>query len=480
MHFLKGNCIKGDQCRYLHERSKNDLEFEIESKPQKMSDNQGIFQDNQKLSRPPNNSFKREFIEKTDKSNIFKGKMHSDFAIEEEMKNESNYSKNTTQKMQISPPHLNKYTKPPFKMNIQKRGRSNEEEEEAKEDGFPNRNNKKEMNYQNEEEMERKPRIFSTNNLNNKNRQNNSNTVHQDESHSPSLPILKKKLMKKKMEADSELREISPSEPNPNLFTKSNGSALKYKPSLTNNNNNNTYSIQQRAASEENLDKKATSQSLKEKLIKKYQKMQKGEEIDRNTTIVNKNYANNSDIRKDNQAFIKKKNDYQENKEIEEKHENHRKFVNPIKIEISSEEEESQIKDGLMCSEREIEIREMGRQLDVFEIDPKSSVNGEWIAGGPKAKKEWCLKKYARSDAGKEYEIPFPMSKLKLMLDYLIEKIIDVDNRKDVPYYRKNGVSRHCFYDIYDFVYDRFRAINKDLTVHNKKTKKKNIEVMNI
>ena len=226
MHFLKGNCIKGDQCSYLHERNKNDLEIEFEQNPQKPPATQRIFKDNQKLQGPPYTNNKREFLEKTQKPKSFKGQMHSDFGLEEEEENESIYPKNNISKMQNSPPQLSKYTKPPFKMNIQKRGRSNEEEEELNEERFPNRNSRKQINYQNEEEMERKPRIASNNNINFRARQKNSNAEFDDESHSPSLPVLKKKFITKKMEAESEIRkreETSPFEPKP-------------KSSITNNN----------------------------------------------------------------------------------------------------------------------------------------------------------------------------------------------------------------------------------------------------
>ena len=130
-----------------------------------------------------------------------------------------------------------------------------------------------------------------------------------------------------------------------------------------------------------------------------------------------------------------------------------------------------------MCTEGEGRLREISRQLDIFERDPTYYVNGEWINGMPKAKPEWCVKKYTRSDAGKEYEEPFPLSVLETMLNYIIDNIIDVDNLNNVPYMTKDGSGNHNFFDIYQFVYDRFRGINKDLTVLKDDTKRETIDV---
>lgn len=132
-----------------------------------------------------------------------------------------------------------------------------------------------------------------------------------------------------------------------------------------------------------------------------------------------------------------------------------------------------------MCTEKEGKLREESRQLDIFERDPKFLVNGKWADDLPRAKAEWCVKKYSRSDAGKDYEEPFSLEVLGKTLEYILENIIDVDNQKDVRYATKLGQDKHDFFDIYDFVYDRFRSINKDLTVLNLETKRETIEVIN-
>ncbi len=131
-----------------------------------------------------------------------------------------------------------------------------------------------------------------------------------------------------------------------------------------------------------------------------------------------------------------------------------------------------------MCNESEGQLRQLSRQLDIFERDPEYLIDGEWVNDLPIAKPEWCIKKYSRSDAGKEYEEPFSLEVLENTLDYIIDNIIDVDNQKNAPYLKKVGSDIHTFFDIYCFVYDRFRAINKDLTILMEDTKKETIEVI--
>lgn len=130
-----------------------------------------------------------------------------------------------------------------------------------------------------------------------------------------------------------------------------------------------------------------------------------------------------------------------------------------------------------MCTEKEGNLRESSRQLDIFERDPAFLVDGEWLDQLPRAKPEWCIKKYSRSDAGKDYEEPFPLDVLQNTLNYILDNIIDVDNQKTVKYARKVGSASHDFFDIYDFVYDRFRSINQDLTILQLETKKETIQV---
>lgn len=130
-----------------------------------------------------------------------------------------------------------------------------------------------------------------------------------------------------------------------------------------------------------------------------------------------------------------------------------------------------------MCTEAEGKLRELSRQLDIFERDPDYFIDGQWENELPIAKPEWCIKKYSRGDAGKEKDDPFPLEVLEKMLNYIIDNIIDVDNQRNVPYLTKIGFDNHNFYDIYDFVYDRFRGINKDLTILSSDTKKESIEV---
>ena len=130
-----------------------------------------------------------------------------------------------------------------------------------------------------------------------------------------------------------------------------------------------------------------------------------------------------------------------------------------------------------MCNESEGQLRQISRQLDIFERDPEYLIDGEWVNDLPIAKPEWCIKKYSRSDAGKESEEAFSLEVLEKTLDYIIDNIIDVDNQKNALYLKKVGSDIHTFFDIYCFVYDRFRAINKDLTILMKDTKKETIEV---
>lgn len=130
-----------------------------------------------------------------------------------------------------------------------------------------------------------------------------------------------------------------------------------------------------------------------------------------------------------------------------------------------------------MCTEAEGDLRERGRQLDIFERDPDFYIDGHWPDELPRAKPEWCIKKYSRSDAGKEYEKPFSLDTLETTLNYIIDNIMDVDNQRNVPYLTKPGDDKHSFFDIYDFVYDRFRGINKDLTVLKLDTKRQTIQV---
>jgi hypothetical protein len=130
-----------------------------------------------------------------------------------------------------------------------------------------------------------------------------------------------------------------------------------------------------------------------------------------------------------------------------------------------------------MCAESEGRLREISRQLDIFERDPDYFLDGHWVDELPRVKPEWCIKKYSRSDAGKEYEQPFPLNVLENTLNYIIDNIVDVDNQRNVPYMTKLGDDTHSFFDIYDFVYDRFRGINKDLTVLKLDTRKETIDV---
>lgn len=130
-----------------------------------------------------------------------------------------------------------------------------------------------------------------------------------------------------------------------------------------------------------------------------------------------------------------------------------------------------------MCTEKEGMLRQSSRQLDIFERDPSYFIDGEWLDQLPRAKPEWCIKKYSRSDAGKDYEEPFSLDILQRTLNYILDNIIDVDNQKNVQYVTKVGAETHDFFDIYDFVYDRFRSINQDLTILQLDTKKETIEV---
>lgn len=129
-----------------------------------------------------------------------------------------------------------------------------------------------------------------------------------------------------------------------------------------------------------------------------------------------------------------------------------------------------------MCTVEELMIRQDGGQLSIFEMDP-STVLSKNMKTFPSAKPEWVIKKYRRSEAGQEDSHFFPLETLRKILDYILTSIVDVDNKKATDYVKNHGSERHTFWEIYDFVYDRFRAINKDLTLGSNRTHETTITV---
>ncbi len=129
-----------------------------------------------------------------------------------------------------------------------------------------------------------------------------------------------------------------------------------------------------------------------------------------------------------------------------------------------------------MCTVEELIIRQDGGQLSIFEMDP-STVLSKTMKSFPLAKPEWVIKKYRRSEAGQEDSHFFPLETLRKILDYILTSIVDVDNKKATDYVKNPGNERHTFWEIYDFVYDRFRAINKDLTLGSNRTHETTIKV---
>ncbi|XP_078259870.1 germinal-center associated nuclear protein [Rhinoraja longicauda] len=96
-----------------------------------------------------------------------------------------------------------------------------------------------------------------------------------------------------------------------------------------------------------------------------------------------------------------------------------------------------------MCPEKERYMRETRYQLSSFEI----------ITGTDKVNHEAAIKEYSRSSADQEEPLPHelrPASVLKLTMDYLVTKVMDL--------------SEGNYRDWYDFVWNRTRGVRKDIT----------------
>ena len=109
-----------------------------------------------------------------------------------------------------------------------------------------------------------------------------------------------------------------------------------------------------------------------------------------------------------------------------------------------------------MCSREEGLLREQGQSLSIFERDP----NFEY-----KAKPEWTIKKYEKSSPGDKVDKPLEIETLKKITDYLIAHVLDVDKNKTIEFAKQANGDPFNFWDIYCFISDRFRSVNKDLTM---------------
>ncbi|KAM6978448.1 germinal-center associated nuclear protein-like [Tautogolabrus adspersus] len=96
-----------------------------------------------------------------------------------------------------------------------------------------------------------------------------------------------------------------------------------------------------------------------------------------------------------------------------------------------------------MCPEKERYVREMRKQLSLFEVVPDTEMVEHTAA----------IKEYSRSSAGQEEPLPHelrPLPVLSMTMDYLVTRIMDEghDNCREW----------------YDFVWNRTRGIRKDIT----------------
>ncbi|XP_031730842.1 germinal-center associated nuclear protein isoform X2 [Anarrhichthys ocellatus] len=110
-----------------------------------------------------------------------------------------------------------------------------------------------------------------------------------------------------------------------------------------------------------------------------------------------------------------------------------------------------------MCPEKERYMRETRKQLSVFEVIPNSEMaSREGLAGPdgpPLVDHSAAIKEYSRSSADQEEPLPHelrPLPVLSMTMDYLVTQIMDQGHDN----YR----------DWYDLVWNRTRAIRKDIT----------------
>ncbi|CAD7968133.1 unnamed protein product [Amoebophrya sp. A25] len=134
-----------------------------------------------------------------------------------------------------------------------------------------------------------------------------------------------------------------------------------------------------------------------------------------------------------------------------------------------------------MCSDAEITDRENTRQLDRFEISTKSKSNGVQLttnmgtsyntpallqnAAAPVANKAFCVKKYQRSSADKQYQAKDirTLQACWRSVVYLFTDIIDLDTK--VPQGKYIFTDPVRYIQIYSFIRDRIRAVRVDLHV---------------
>ena len=135
-----------------------------------------------------------------------------------------------------------------------------------------------------------------------------------------------------------------------------------------------------------------------------------------------------------------------------------------------------------MCDEEEAYKRETSRDLSIFEMDPdRTDLSVIDRDKPPRAKLDWAVKIYKRSAADIKLDDPLtirPIPIIKLVLDYLLDEIADVDRVENSKFVKPYDTGKITFSEIFTFLFDRTRAIRQEFTILADNTKKDTILIL--
>lgn len=122
-----------------------------------------------------------------------------------------------------------------------------------------------------------------------------------------------------------------------------------------------------------------------------------------------------------------------------------------------------------MCDEAEAYRREESRDLSIFEMDPENTdLSVIDRDRPPRVKLDWAVKMYRRSAADVRLDDPLtvrPIPIIKLVLDYLLDEIADVDKVENSKFLKPYESAKFTFNEIFVFLFDRTRVIRQELTI---------------